>query len=242
MTYDPKARLAEILKKSPAAGPEQWQRFLDYRDEILRANEEINLTAITDPGEFLEKHYLDSLSVVELPEFLAAESLIDVGTGGGFPGVPLALYAPDKRVVLLDSLQKRMRVVQQLLDKFSISNATTIAGRAEDLGKDGGHRERYDLCVSRAVADLPVLLELCLPFVKVGGSFIAYKGALAGEEAERAEPALEALGGTIDRIITKTIPISTGMEEDSLVVVKKTEETPERYPRRPGIPTKRPLI
>ena len=130
MNYDPKARLAEILKKSSAAGPELLRRFLDYRDEILKRNEEINLTAITDPEAFLEKHYLDSLSIVELPEFLAAENILDVGTGAGFPGVPLALYAPGKRVVLLDSLQKRMRVVQELLVKFSISNAVTIAGRA----------------------------------------------------------------------------------------------------------------
>ena len=247
----PEQQLRSLLLSSPtvrsadeedvSAVDALLEKYLAYRELVLSANQEINMTAITDPDEFLEKHFLDSLAIISLPEFTAATRCIDVGTGAGFPGAPLALFDDSKEWVLLDSLQKRMAFVQGWLEELSICNAETMAGRAEDLAKDPAHRERYDLCVSRAVADLPILLEYCLPFVSVGGSFVAYKGATTEDEVERSAAALEKLGGTVDRVIKKAIPMSADAEEHTLVVVKKQEPTPAQYPRNAGIPKKRPL-
>ena len=210
-----------------------------YMEGILAWNEKVNLTNITDPAEFRIKHNADSLMCVDFPEFQEAESVIDVGTGGGFPGIPLAVYAPDKHFTLLDSLNKRLRIIDELAGELEINNITLVHGRAEDIAKKPEHREKYDLCVSRAVSNLATLSEYCLPFIRVGGYLLAYKGPGAEEEAKDAEKALKILGGSIIDIR------QTSMEEYGLdhriLVIKKVRNTPKAYPRKAGTPLKEPL-
>ena len=157
-----------------------------YMEGILAWNEKVNLTNITDPAEFRIKHNADSLMCVDFPEFLEAETVIDVGTGGGFPGIPLAVYAPEKQFILLDSLNKRLKIIDELAGELGIKNITLVHGRAEDAARAKEHREKYDLCVSRAVSNLATLSEYCLPFIKVGGYLLAYKGPGAEEEVKEA--------------------------------------------------------
>ena len=210
-----------------------------YMEGILTWNEKVNLTNITDPAEFRIKHNADSLMCVDFPEFQEAESVIDVGTGGGFPGIPLAVYAPDKHFTLLDSLNKRLRIIDELAGELEINNITLVHGRAEDIAKKPEHREKYDLCVSRAVSNLATLSEYCLPFIRVGGYLLAYKGPGAEEEAKDAEKALKILGGSIIDIR------QTSMEEYGLdhriLVIKKVRNTPKAYPRKAGTPLREPL-
>ena len=211
--------------------------LVNYMKGILEWNEKINLTAIKNPGEFVIKHFFDSFPAAMLPEFRNAETIIDVGTGGGFPGVPLAALCPEKKFVLADSLAKRLRVIDAVAIESGITNITTVHGRAEDLGRNPDYRETFDVCVSRAVASLPVLLEYCLPFVKVGGTFIAYKGPEAEEEIKISSVALKKLGGKIDRIVDE----SDGTYNHNLIVITKSSSTPKAYPRKAGTPSKTPL-
>ncbi len=211
--------------------------LVNYMKGILEWNEKINLTAIKNPGEFVIKHFFDSFPAAMLPEFRNAETIIDVGTGGGFPGVPLAALCPEKRFVLADSLAKRLRVIDAVANESGITNITTVHGRAEDLGRNPDYRETFDVCVSRAVASLPVLLEYCLPFVKVGGTFIAYKGPEAEEEIKISSAALKKLGGKIDRVVDE----SDGTYSHNLIVITKSSSTPKAYPRKAGTPSKTPL-
>ena len=211
--------------------------LVNYMKGILEWNEKINLTAIKNPGEFVIKHFFDSFPAAMLPEFRNAETIIDVGTGGGFPGVPLAALCPGKNFVLADSLAKRLRVIDAVAIESGITNITTVHGRAEDLGRNPDYRETFDVCVSRAVASLPVLLEYCLPFVKVGGTFIAYKGPEAEEEIKISSAALKKLGGKIDRIVDA----SDGTYSHNLIVITKSSSTPKAYPRKAGTPSKTPL-
>ena len=206
---------------------------------ILAWNEKVNLTNITDPAEFRIKHNADSLMCVDFPEFLDAETVIDVGTGGGFPGIPLAVYAPEKQFTLLDSLNKRLKIIDELAGELGIKNITLVHGRAEDAARAKEHREKYDLCVSRAVSNLATLSEYCLPFIKVGGYLLAYKGPGAEEEVKEAAKALKTLGGSLVDIR------ETSMEEYGLdhriLVIKKVRNTPKAYPRKAGTPLKDPL-
>lgn len=211
--------------------------LVNYMKGILEWNEKINLTAIKNPGEFVIKHFFDSFPAAMLPEFRNAETIIDVGTGGGFPGVPLAALCPEKKFVLADSLAKRLRVIDAVAIESGITNITTVHGRAEDLGRNPDYRETFDVCVSRAVASLPVLLEYCLPFVKVGGTFIAYKGPEAEEEIKISSVALKKLGGKIDRVVDE----SDGTYNHNLIVITKSSSTPKAYPRKAGTPSKTPL-
>ncbi|MBR3375528.1 MAG: 16S rRNA (guanine(527)-N(7))-methyltransferase RsmG [Firmicutes bacterium] len=210
-----------------------------YMEGILVWNEKVNLTNITDPAEFRIKHNADSLMCVDFPEFLDAETVIDVGTGGGFPGIPLAVYAPEKQFTLLDSLNKRLKIIDELAGELGIKNITLVHGRAEDAARAKEHREKYDLCVSRAVSNLATLSEYCLPFIKVGGYLLAYKGPGAGEEVKEAAKALKTLGGSLVDIR------ETSMEEYGLdhriLVIKKVRNTPKAYPRKAGTPLKEPL-
>ena len=211
--------------------------LVNYMKGILEWNEKINLTAIKNPGEFVIKHFFDSFPAAILPEFRNADTIIDVGTGGGFPGVPLAALCPEKKFVLADSLAKRLRVIDAVAIESGITNITTVHGRAEDLGRNPDYRETFDVCVSRAVASLPVLLEYCLPFVKVGGTFIAYKGPEAEEEIKISSVALKKLGGKIDRVVDE----SDGTYSHNLIVITKSSSTPKSYPRKAGTPSKTPL-
>lgn len=210
-----------------------------YMEGILAWNEKVNLTNITDPAEFRIKHNADSLMCVDFPEFLDAETVIDVGTGGGFPGIPLAVYAPEKQFTLLDSLNKRLKIIDELAGELGIKNITLVHGRAEDAARAKEHREKYDLCVSRAVSNLATLSEYCLPFIKVGGYLLAYKGPGAEEEVKEAAKALKTLGGSLVDIR------ETSMEEYGLdhriLVIKKVRNTPKAYPRKAGTPLKEPL-
>ena len=211
--------------------------LVNYMKGILEWNEKINLTAIKNPGEFVIKHFFDSFPAAMLPEFRNAETIIDVGTGGGFPGVPLAALCPEKKFVLVDSLAKRLRVIDAVAIESGITNITTVHGRAEDLGRNPDYRETFDVCVSRAVASLPVLLEYCLPFVKVGGTFIAYKGPEAEEEIKISSGALKKLGGKIDRVVDE----SDGTYSHNLIIITKSSSTPKAYPRKAGTPSKTSL-
>ncbi len=210
-----------------------------YMEGILSWNEKVNLTNITDPAEFRIKHNADSLMCVDFPEFEEAETVIDVGTGGGFPGIPLAVYAPEKHFTLLDSLNKRLKIIDELAGGLGINNITLVHGRAEDAARTKEHREKYDLCVSRAVSNLATLSEYCLPFIKVGGYLLAYKGPGAEDEVKEAAKALKTLGGSLVDIR------ETSMEEYGLdhriLVIKKVRNTPKAYPRKAGTPLKEPL-
>ena len=215
------------------------KKLLDYMDLILEANEKVNLTAITDRQEFVNKHIIDSLAAAGLGEFDEAGTVIDVGTGGGFPGIPLAVYAPDKNFTLLDSLNKRLKIIDELAGSLDISNITLVHGRAEDIAKTKEHREKYDLCVSRAVSNLATLSEYCLPFIKVGGYLLAYKGPGAEQEAEDAAKALKILGGRLVDIRETTME-EYGLDH-RILVIEKVRNTPKTYPRKAGTPLKDPL-
>ena len=201
-------------------------------------NEKINLTAIKDRDEFIVKHLVDSILCVGFPEYQNSESVIDVGTGAGFPGVPLSIVSPDKEFLLADSLNKRLKVIDDLTGKLGIYNVETIHGRAEELARNKNYRARFDLCVSRAVANMAVLAEYCLPFIRKGGYLLAYKGPDAEEELKNAEKAIKILGGKIIRIE------STPLEgyEHNIVVIEKVKDTPAKYPRKAGTPVKEPIL
>ena len=210
------------------------EKLQGYMEKLLKWNESINLTAIKDEEEFVIKHYADSLAVLDLVEYEDAEKIIDLGTGGGFPGIPLAIFSPEKKFTLVDSLGKRLKVIDDIAGELGIKNIKTVHGRAEDLGQDSKYREKFDLCVSRAVAELSTLCEYCLPFVKTEGYFIAYKSMEIREELENAESAAELLGGELEAVYeTET--------DHSLVIIRKLMKTPKSYPRRAGTPSKKPL-
>ncbi len=218
---------------------EQNLKLEKYMEGILSWNEKVNLTNITDPAEFRVKHNADSLMCVDFPEFISAKNVIDVGTGGGFPGIPLAVYAPDKSFTLLDSLNKRLKIIDELAGDLGISNISLVHGRAEDIARTKEHREKYDLCVSRAVSNLATLSEYCLPFIKVGGFLLAYKGPGADQEAKDAEKALKILGGRLIDIRETTME-EYGLDH-RILVIEKVKNTSKTYPRKAGTPLKEPL-
>jgi 16S rRNA (guanine527-N7)-methyltransferase len=214
-------------------------KLMAYRDKVLEWNNKVNLTAITNPDEFVQKHYVDSLICADAEEVKAAKLVLDVGTGGGFPGIPLAVMFPEKRFVLLDSLQKRLKIVKQIADELGIDNVEVLHGRAEDLARTAAYREKFDLCVSRAVANLSTLSELCLPFVRVGGTFLSYKGPSADDEIKAAEKAIRLLGGKLKRIDN---PKSAHFALDhTMIYINKEKKTPAIYPRKAGTPAKEPI-
>lgn len=225
-----------MLPKSSAFLKSIWRGVLEW-------NGRVNLTAITDRSEFVRKHFMDSLICAGSEEFAGAFRIADVGTGGGFPGVPLAVCFPEKKFVLMDSLAKRVKIVGQLCADLGITNVTAIHGRAEELGRDREYRESFDLCVSRAVANMSTLSEYCLPLVRVGGHMIAYKGVDCKSEIDDAKGAIEVLGGGPARIEMACPGSAEGgdLREHSLVYIKKVAQTPERFPRKAGTPAKRPL-
>lgn len=214
-------------------------KFEFYMNEILERNNFINLTAITDRDEFVKKHYVDSLMCGLYDEFRNADKIIDVGTGAGFPGVPLAIAFPDKEFVVMDSLNKRIRIIKELCEAAHINNVTAVHGRAEELARRKDMRECFDVCVSRAVANMSTLSEYCIPFVKTGGTFIAYKGPDSGSEIEEAADAVKLLGGKTDRI--EKLKIEEFPFDHRLVFIKKIKPTVSKYPRKPGTPAKEPL-
>lgn len=234
-------KLETALKSLNVTFSDQQLEMLEkYMNEVLIKNRNINLTAIKDRQEFIVKHYIDSLLAACTPEFLQAETVIDVGTGGGFPGVPLAVFFPEKKFILLDSLAKRLKTVQEIANRIGITNLGTVHGRAEGIAKDVAYREQFDICVSRAVAPLATLAEYCIPFVKVGGNFIAYKTVKATEEIDVAKKAVMLMGGMVEREV-KEFGIATKMQH-TLVIINKNRKTPIKYPRKAGTPARKPIL
>lgn len=227
-----------LLQMNIPHDEETLNKYSIYMEGILKWNEKINLTAITERDEFVVKHFIDSILCCNFPEYKEANTVIDVGTGGGFPGIPLAIISPEKKFVLADSLKKRLKVIDELADKASILNVETVHGRAEELAKKKEYRQNFDLCVSRAVANMAVLSEYCLPFIKTGGYLLAYKGPDAEEEIKSAKKAIRILGGELIRL--ETAPLD-GFEHN-IVVIKKVKDTPAKYPRKAGTPAKTPIL
>lgn len=216
---------------------EQYEQFYAYMELLIEWNEKMNLTAITEPKEIILKHFVDSLTITKYVE--EGKSIIDMGTGAGFPGIPLKIYRKDVKVVLADSLNKRIKFLDEVIDKLKLENVETIHCRAEELGKNKQYREKFDYATSRAVANLSTLSEYLMPFVKLNGKCIFMKTIEVEEELEKAKKAIKTLGGKIEKVDKFEIP-----ESDlgrSIIIVKKEKITPSKFPRKPGTPAKEPL-
>lgn len=217
----------------------QKEQFHRYYEMLVEWNKVMNLTGITEYDEVNEKHFVDSLSVKKAVDMENIHSLIDIGTGAGFPGIPLKIAYPHLHVVLLDSLQKRIKFLGAVIDELGLEDIETLHGRAEDYAKKPEYREQFDICVSRAVANLSTLSEYCVPYIKIGGMFISYKSGDVDEEAKKSEKAVKLLGGKLKKIIKFRLP---GTEIGrSFVKIEKVEKTKKRYPRKAGLPAKEPL-
>lgn len=237
----------EVFQSTLVQGLQDWglttseqelRTMVRFAELIIETNQTLNLTRLVEPEEMAVKNFLDSLSCLrlELPDKL---SCLDLGTGAGFPGVPLALVRPGWSMVLLDSLRKRLGFLDKTLQELGLTNCSTLHARAEDVGQKPQHRESYDLVVSRAVASLPVLLELCTPLVKVGGCFVAYKSSEGHAELDKCSKVMKVLGLQIEQVFHFQLPLSMG--ERNLLVLRKEVPTPRLYPRRAGLPNKHPL-
>ncbi len=214
----------------------QIEQFYEYMNLLLEWNEKINLTAITEPKEIILKHFIDSLTIQKYIQ--EGQKVIDVGTGAGFPGIPLSILKQQTEITLLDSLNKRINFLNEIVSSLQIKNIRTVHARVEEFANNKKERESYDIATSRAVAPLSVLLEYLLPLVKVGGFCICMKGSNI-EEIKEAEKALEILGGEIEKIENINLPDSD--IQRNIIIVKKSKQTPSKYPRKPGTPSKEPI-
>ena len=230
MTYDMTVLEKGCENLGISLDEKQKEQFIQFYEYLVEKNKVMNLTGITEFQEVLVKHFLDSLACVKAVDLTKVKKVMDIGTGAGFPGVPLKIAFPHLEECLLDSLKKRVTFLEETFD---------IHGRAEEFAKNKAYREQYDLCVSRAVSNLSTLSEYCIPYVKKGGMFISYKSGKVQEEAEGAERAIELLGGKIKDICYFMLPDSE--IERSLVVIEKVKNTPGKYPRKAGTPLKEPL-
>ena len=234
----------ELLKSSAASiGIElddvQIAQFIKYHEILVEWNSFMNLTGITEYEEVVQKHFIDSLALCKSININDFSNLIDVGTGAGFPGIPLKIAFPNLKVTLLDSLQKRIKFLNEVVMQLGLKDVETIHGRAEDFAKPSMKRESYDLCVSRAVANLSSLSEYCLPYVKVGGYFIPYKSGKVDDELNDSKKAVFILGGKIEEEVKFMLPDSDISR--SLIKIKKISGTPKKYPRKSGLATKEPI-
>ncbi len=214
------------------------EQFIIYYELLIEWNAKMNLTAITDETEVIEKHFMDSVLSTKVIDFNNFQSLIDIGTGAGFPGIPLKILYPHLQVTLVDALQKRVQYLNTTIEALELNDIVALHGRAEDLARTD-LRDANDVCVSRAVSQLNILCEYCLPFIKPSGYFISYKGSKTMEELENSQNAIKVLGGQVEKV-TDSIQLSKELNR-GFVCIKKIEETDERYPRRAGKPQKKPL-
>lgn len=228
-----------IEKVGITLSDEQADRLNRYYEMLVEKNKVMNLTAITEYRDVVIKHFADSMAVVNAFDIKNAGTLIDIGTGAGFPGIVLKIVFPDIKITLLDSLNKRINFLNEVIKELSLTDIETIHGRAEDYAHNGLYREKYDVCVSRAVANLSTLSEYCLPFVKINGCFISYKAGECEEEVENARVAISRLGGEKPEIVKYILP-DTDIQRN-FVIVKKVAKTKPVYPRKAGIPSKEPL-
>lgn len=242
--------MSEVFKKSLQNGaslvglsltPEVMENLAKFNRLVMEWNQKFNLTSITEDKESAEKHFIDSLLLAKVvgEQINTKIKMCDVGSGAGFPGVPIKLAFESVDLTLLDSLNKRISFLQFVIDQFKLNNVSAVHARVEDFANMTVHRENYDVVTSRAVARLNVLAEYCLPLVRVGGQFLAMKGPDAGNEVEEAEKAVATLGGKIESVNKFILPFSN--DERNIVVIQKLKSTPKIYPRKAGIPSKKPL-
>lgn len=245
--------LKEVFAKNGfSLSEKQIEQFEIFYDMLIEKNKVMNLTAITEYKEVVVKHFLDSVFLAKYVDFSGTYSMIDVGTGAGFPGIPLKILFPDLEVVLLDSLNKRVNFLREVIEALHLQKITAIHGRAEEVVRKTEYRETFDFCVSRAVANMNSLSEICIPFVKIGGTFIPYKSMKGKEELKEASRAVKILGGSNSCIENKgekdlirfTIEEDYGGDEKlerNFIIIHKVKNTPKKYPRKPGTPFKEPL-
>lgn len=217
----------------------QKSQFQKYYELLIEWNKVMNLTGITEYDEVNEKHFVDSLAIVKALDIHKVENVIDIGTGAGFPGIPLKIVFPHLKITLLDSLQKRINFLNEVIRVLELDGVETLHGRAEDYARRAEYREKYDLCVSRAVSNLSTLSEYCIPYVKVGGIFVSYKSGSVDEELEKSSNAIKTLGGKLKKVDKFQLP-DTDISR-AFVCVEKVKNTSRKYPRKAGMPGKEPL-
>lgn len=237
MKYNFNKMITELEKISVRLNKKQLEQFEMYYEMLIEKNKVMNLTAITEFDEVLEKHFLDSVSLIRAIDLNKPLRVMDLGTGAGFPGIPLKIVFPELYITLADSLNKRVLFLSEVVEALGLENVETVHGRAEDLARDKKYRESYDLCVSRAVANLSTLSEYCLPFVKIGGKFVSYKSGDCEEEVVNSKSAVFLVGGKI----VDTIKFDLGEAKRAFIVIDKVKGTSKEYPRKAGIPSKKPL-
>ncbi len=237
--YDISKFQSDLQEMDITLTDKQISQFLVYYEMLTEWNQSVNLTAITEYQDVMKKHFIDSLSLVKVYDVKSRSSVIDVGTGAGFPGLALKIAFPEMELTLLDSLNKRIHFLDAVIERLELFGIETLHGRAEDYARQDTYREQFDLCVSRAVANLSTLSEYCLPFVKKDGLFISYKSEKIGEEWKAAEKAISLLGGRVKNQLEFILPGSDIFR--NLFVIEKISDTPKKFPRKAGLPSREPL-
>lgn len=237
MNYNTTKFIDDLSKIGINLPDKQLQQFITYYEMLIEKNKVMNLTAITDFDEVIEKHFEDSLSLIQAIDLRKQQTMIDLGTGAGFPGIPLKIAFPELKITLADSLNKRILFLDEVIHELELEDIETVHGRAEDLARNVKYREQFDVCVSRAVANLSTLSEYCLPFVKIGGKFISYKAGECDEEVAGSKSSVFLLGGKICDVKK----FELGESKRAFIIIDKVGGTPKKYPRKAGTPSKNPL-